>query len=105
MQQDDCYSFWFIASSGPKQGKEEEFLEVILQNNYKIVICLENLVSYARLCIAQLLREKQNKRNVFFIPKFKMLNCFLFFYDKKFYFNAYMKYLKKMFYCFFLIFT
>ena len=48
MQQDDCYSFWFIASSGPKQGKEEEFLEVILQNNYKIVICLENLVSHAR---------------------------------------------------------
>ena len=43
--QNDRYPEFFIASSGPRKDREEDFLEMILQKNSKLVICLEALVN------------------------------------------------------------
>ena len=42
--QDDRYPAPFIASSISTKEKEENFLEMIMENNCKIVVCLEVLV-------------------------------------------------------------
>ena len=47
--QDDRYPAPFVASSIPIKEKEENFLEMIIQNNCKIVVCLEVSVNMATL--------------------------------------------------------
>ena len=47
--QDDRYPAPFIASSIPIKEKEKSFLEMIMQNNCKIVVCLEVLVNISTL--------------------------------------------------------
>ena len=45
MSQDDHFPSWFVASAAPQRATIEDFFEIILQTNSKIVVCLESLVS------------------------------------------------------------
>ena len=48
VQQNDLFPAWFIASSGPQNGMEEEFLEMILQRNLTFIVCLEPQVRFCK---------------------------------------------------------
>ena len=66
--QDDRYPAPFIASSIPIKEKEENFLEMIMQNNCKIVVCLKVLVNISTLdfCVFAM----------FFVEENLLLTCF-----------------------------
>ena len=66
--QDDRYPAPFIASSIPIKEKEESFLEMIMQNNCKIVVCLEVLVNISTLdflCFCNVFRRRKSIINLF----------------------------------------
>ena len=64
--QDDRYPAPFIASSIPIKEKEKSFLEMIMQNNCKIVVCLEVLVNISTFFVfLQCFRRRKSIINLF----------------------------------------